>query len=510
MPAGVTKYGSIGMVTYVEKDVNGKISFDNKKTAKTAVQIAFEKAQQKATDNSISEKAQNDAKKFSLKDTTNESDSQTKSEAFKEWFGDWENEPESASKVVNEDGTPKVVYRGTGNEFFVFDRKKQGENYRQGKGGFFFTSHKKTAENYAKLATDDGGTARVVEAYLSIKKPYTVYAYGDYVQAPMEKYDDHRGEYLNEADIAGCDGIIVEGELSTLYVVFDSEQIKSATDNIGLFDKKNHDIRFSLKNSSDSVNKRTFSYEEMISKLDMRITPLTAKVPKLSNGKVNRANLVAEAVNNAKKVGKQNGQGNVVIHVDDMDRDVILSKAALRHGIDRRVETQAPVLMHIGEVLRNSVEINELNLKKENASDSYILLGAAQGKEKRYVVFAVVNRFTNDIESVDVLYSMNIKEESAVSKTRASGNALQSLTDSTISISELLEIVKDKHPEILSAYVLAHYDLSRGNSELERGLKFSLKDTAELKAENKKLIEDNDNQRRYIRELESAVGLNKK
>ena len=168
------------------------------------------------------------------------------------------------------------------------------------------------------------------------------------------------------------------------------------------------------------------------------------------------------------------------------------------------------MLMHIGEVLRNSVEINELNPKKENASDSYILLGAAQGKEKRYVVFAVVNRFTNDIESVDVLYSMNIKEESAVSKTRASGNALQSLTDSTISISELLEIVKDKHPEILSADVLAHYDLSRGNSELERGLKFSLKDTTELKAENKKLIEDNDKQRRYIRELESAVGLNKK
>ena len=48
----------------------------------------------------------------------------------------------------------------------------------------------------------------------------------------MEKCDDHSGEYLNESDIAGCDGIIVEGELSTLYVVFDSEQIKSATDMI--------------------------------------------------------------------------------------------------------------------------------------------------------------------------------------------------------------------------------------------------------------------------------------
>lgn len=136
LPAGVTKYGSIGMVTYVEKDVNGKISFDNKKTAKTAVQIAFEKAQQKATNSSISEKAQNDAKKFSLKDTTNESDSQTKSEAFKEWFGDWESEPEYASKVVNEDGTPKVVYHGTGNEFFVFDRKNKEKIIGKAKADF--------------------------------------------------------------------------------------------------------------------------------------------------------------------------------------------------------------------------------------------------------------------------------------------------------------------------------------------------------------------------------------
>ena len=30
----------------------------------------------------------------------------TKSDAFKEWFGDWENDPEHASKVVDENGRP--------------------------------------------------------------------------------------------------------------------------------------------------------------------------------------------------------------------------------------------------------------------------------------------------------------------------------------------------------------------------------------------------------------------
>ena len=31
---------------------------------------------------------------------------------FKEWFGDWENDSENASKIVDEDGKPLVVYHG--------------------------------------------------------------------------------------------------------------------------------------------------------------------------------------------------------------------------------------------------------------------------------------------------------------------------------------------------------------------------------------------------------------
>lgn len=170
----------------------------------------------------------------------------TQTQQFKRWFGDWQNHPENASKVVNEDGTPKVVYHGTGSDFNAFDPLRQGENYPQGEGGFFFTTSRKSAENYAALHDKDG-KGRVVEAYLSIRNPYEVTAYGDYVQAPAEKYDDHRSEYLNEAERQGCDGIIVKGERSTLYVVFDPTQIKSATDNIGTFDRENPDIRYSLK-----------------------------------------------------------------------------------------------------------------------------------------------------------------------------------------------------------------------------------------------------------------------
>ena len=86
LPGGVTKYGSIGMVTYVEKDVNGKISFSDKKSEKTAMQIAFEKAQQNAASKSISEKVKDDTK-FSLKNTENEDTSKNLDKAALEYFG---------------------------------------------------------------------------------------------------------------------------------------------------------------------------------------------------------------------------------------------------------------------------------------------------------------------------------------------------------------------------------------------------------------------------------------
>ena len=54
----------------------------------------------------------------------------TESQQFQRWFGDWQNHPESASKVVNKDGTPKVVYHQTENEFSIFDTRHEGAGTR--------------------------------------------------------------------------------------------------------------------------------------------------------------------------------------------------------------------------------------------------------------------------------------------------------------------------------------------------------------------------------------------
>ena len=88
--------------------------------------------------------------KFSLKSLNNGSldtvenntdNVQIKSDNFKNWFGDWENNPSKASKVVNEDGTPKVVYHGTDKGgFYVFDPKMSDD-----KISLFFSDSKVTS-----------------------------------------------------------------------------------------------------------------------------------------------------------------------------------------------------------------------------------------------------------------------------------------------------------------------------------------------------------------------------
>ena len=50
----------------------------------------------------------------------------TQSQQFKRWFGDWQNDPANASKVVNADGTPKVVYHQTDADFTIFDPRHEG------------------------------------------------------------------------------------------------------------------------------------------------------------------------------------------------------------------------------------------------------------------------------------------------------------------------------------------------------------------------------------------------
>lgn len=71
----------------------------------------------------------------------------------------------SDSKVVDSKGNLQVVYHGTNNEFYTFNKELVGKGIDQFGAGYYFTTDKGGAENYG---------SRVLDVYLNIKKPFTI------------------------------------------------------------------------------------------------------------------------------------------------------------------------------------------------------------------------------------------------------------------------------------------------------------------------------------------------
>ena len=177
---------------------------------------------------------------------------------FKNWFGDWENDPQNASKVVDENGEPLVVYHGT-NEYEVKktwnDKTRTYDNeYKK------FTIFKSKLGNFFNSSIDNAGGygLEVYKTFLNIKNPLVIDAKNAHF-SEVEFEGETKGTYdwVKEAKSKGFDGVIFNnirdgidyGAISVStndYVAFNSNQIKSATDNIGTYDPSNPDIQFSF------------------------------------------------------------------------------------------------------------------------------------------------------------------------------------------------------------------------------------------------------------------------
>lgn len=194
---------------------------------------------------------------------------------FKNWFGDWENDPENASKVVDENGEPMVVWHGRSAEFNTFE-KKEGVRFIMGledkvkAEGFFFSPNKGLAEEFASNSSRHrGGKANVIPCFLNIRKPmdltredydriYEDVTGWDYIVG-MDTQDNLWG-IMDEEGMAdkikgkGYDGVIFVEEVDDSYkptkisyCALDANQIKSADNNNGDFSTENDDIRYSLR-----------------------------------------------------------------------------------------------------------------------------------------------------------------------------------------------------------------------------------------------------------------------
>ena len=217
---------------------------------------------------------------------------------FKNWFGDWKNDPENASKVVDKNGEPMVVWHGRSAEFNTFE-KKEGVRFIMGledkvkAEGFFFSPNKGLAEEFASNSSRHrGGKANVIPCFLNIRKPmdltkedydriYEDVTGWDYIVG-MDTQDNLWGT-MDEEGMAdkikgkGYDGVIFVEEVDDSYeptkisyCALDANQIKSAENNNGDFSADNNDIRFSLKSMMEKpegwkqANKKAIHIAEAI------------------------------------------------------------------------------------------------------------------------------------------------------------------------------------------------------------------------------------------------------
>lgn len=213
---------------------------------------------------------------------TPEQYAQVRTPEFKAWFGDWENDPANASKVVDENGEPLVVYHGSPDVRGIL---KGGFEPSPTRGSvYFFSDNYQVSDTYADpmRAWDyQNSEPATIPFYVLAKNPMVI-------DANFQKWRNTE-KYVDEAKNSNHDGIIIKnsrdeynnigtgGRASTVFATFKPQQSKSAAtgrlksrvdgidlgdiSNTGSFDPNNPDIRYSLS-MGELANKASENFND--------------------------------------------------------------------------------------------------------------------------------------------------------------------------------------------------------------------------------------------------------
>lgn len=191
---------------------------------------------------------------------------------FRKWFGN--------SQVVDINGQPKVVYHGTGaNDITQFKTRQVTESM----GAHFGTVTQ--ANSIAKWHVDTGKPATVFPVYLKIENPLRMKDMGSWypemvfnelaangiidpssprarqvertIRTDTVESTRNLQNYIKEL---GYDGIVYENEYEAgggdSYIIFNPQQVKSATGNVGQFSNRSGHIGFHQTGQIIAANPR--------------------------------------------------------------------------------------------------------------------------------------------------------------------------------------------------------------------------------------------------------------
>ena len=264
---------------------------------------------------------------------------QVRTKAFKNWFGDWENDPANASKVVDENGEPLVVYTGVPikgitkfslntpnrasltsflrkgiyfsdkdtaslytkgkpvyktNQYVNEEQARKIDIWYYGEGSFnedaadfvglpidTITSYinEFTSEVTGELDNYYIPRGEVIPAFLNIKNPVTADAGGRVItkltKNDVERINNSEGAIVYHVDEHTRDDLTITD--STDYIVFDPNQIKSAVNNDGTFTVGDSNI-YQEGEGQNQNQARDTRLDELIKKEDVSIVDLLSLV----------------------------------------------------------------------------------------------------------------------------------------------------------------------------------------------------------------------------------------
>jgi len=287
---------------------------------------------------------------------------QVRTKAFKEWFGDWENDPTNASKVVDENGEPKVMFRTDGANKTVMGRGDEGS--------FFATDNLSVAGSYASKE------ASLYKGFVSLKNPYIIKgeSHGFFFEYKGKEttVQEAQSSLIEE----GYDGVYFErtwdvGDRVNVgkdywannVAMFNPNQFKSATDNNGEFSTENDDIQMFIgkKAYGNPLTRDLYYAENQYKKTIQQINSLEREL---------NSNIYEDSIST------KNGSIKIVQNErskdsSEYDRDTITLSSGRSIFGRVSISIQANVSKNLigGSILFPSIEINNPNnnyLRLEN------------------------------------------------------------------------------------------------------------------------------------------------
>lgn len=217
---------------------------------------------------------------------------QVRTPEFKAWFGDWENDPENASKVLDANGEPLVMYHGTSGRFnyktaeaedtdiSIFNSKKSGKSISPFRDTYsFFTWNPAFADYFSSVS---GGRGRTVyPVFLNVRNAIdssnlTAEQEQYYLEKLKETGENNQNNALSPESILedlkntrvnwqsvetiafdkltdkfNKDGVVLFENNQWTLAVKNPNQIKSAIGNNGQFSTTDNRISFSQQRRGD-------------------------------------------------------------------------------------------------------------------------------------------------------------------------------------------------------------------------------------------------------------------